>query len=213
MKCAVHPEVDATGFCRNCGKALCPACTREVNGMLYCAPCLSEIVARQQLPAAAGAPSSASPGLAATIGVVPGLGAVYNGQYIKALIHVVVFAMLIAIVSSAHGDAAEAFFGLMIPTFIVYMMVDAYRCAKARQAGQPMPDISAGLGSAGTAASGASPNARLLGPMILIGVGFIFLLHNFDMIDLDRVIARWWPMILIAAGGLMAWRQMNARRS
>jgi hypothetical protein len=212
MKCAVHPEVDATGFCRNCGKALCPACTREVNGMLYCAPCLSEIVARQQVPAA-GAPSNASPGLAATIGAVPGLGAVYNGQYIKALIHVVIFAMLVAIESSAHGNAVETFFGLMIPTFIVYMMVDAYRCAKARQSGQPMPDIIAGSGTSSASASGASPNARIVGPMILIGVGFIFLLHNFDMIDLDRVIERWWPMILILAGGFMAWRQVNARRS
>ena len=31
MKCAVHPEVDATGFCRNCGKAMCPACVRPVR--------------------------------------------------------------------------------------------------------------------------------------------------------------------------------------
>ena len=24
MKCAVHADVEATGYCRNCGKALCP---------------------------------------------------------------------------------------------------------------------------------------------------------------------------------------------
>jgi len=216
MKCAVHPEVDATGFCRNCGKALCPACTREVNGMLYCAPCLSEIVSRQQVPAA-GAPSSASPGLAATLGMVPGLGAVYNGQYIKALIHVVVFAMLIAICNGANGSA-QVFFGLMIPAWILYMMIDAYVCAKARLEGRPMPDYIGSSTPAVAVPRGAPPasvpsNARIVGPLILIGIGFLFLLHNFDLFDLDRLFDRWWPMILIFAGAGLAWRQMNARRS
>ena len=41
MNCAVHSDVEATGFCRNCGKALCPACTREVRGALYCENCLA----------------------------------------------------------------------------------------------------------------------------------------------------------------------------
>ena len=45
MKCAVHAEVEATGYCRNCGKALCPACTREVKGALYCEECLAGLVA------------------------------------------------------------------------------------------------------------------------------------------------------------------------
>ena len=53
MKCAVHTEVDATGYCRNCGKALCPACTREVSGMLYCEACLANLIAHPQ-PAVAG---------------------------------------------------------------------------------------------------------------------------------------------------------------
>ena len=47
MKCAVHPEVDATGYCRNCGKALCPACTRNVQGMVYCEPCLGAMLTQQ----------------------------------------------------------------------------------------------------------------------------------------------------------------------
>ena len=51
MKCAVHTDVDATGYCRNCGKALCPQCTREVRGALYCEECLAGMLAA---PAAAG---------------------------------------------------------------------------------------------------------------------------------------------------------------
>ena len=41
MKCAVHSEVDATGYCRNCGKALCAECERNVRGALYCEDCLA----------------------------------------------------------------------------------------------------------------------------------------------------------------------------
>ena len=60
MKCAVHPEVDATGYCRNCGKALCTACSREVRGMIYCEACLADMVTRPQaLPAAEGGRSPA----------------------------------------------------------------------------------------------------------------------------------------------------------
>lgn len=217
MKCAVHPEVDATGYCRNCGKPLCPNCTREVNGMLYCAPCLTDIVARQQVVAAPS--GSASPGLAATLGMVPGLGAVYNGQYIKALVHVLIFAMLIAICNGTNGSA-QVFFGLMIPAWILYMMLDAYVCAKARREGRPMPDYLGSAAPAGpvasvqaaTVADAPVRNPRIVGPVILIAIGFLFLLHNFDLFDLDRLFDRWWPLVLIFAGAGLAWRQMNVRR-
>ena len=214
MKCAVHPEVDATGYCRNCGKALCPACTREVNGMLYCAPCLTDIVARQQV--ATVLTHGPTPGLAAALGMVPGLGAVYNGQYIKAMVHVLIFAMLIAICSGTNGSA-QVFFGLMIPAWILYMMIDAYVCAKARLEGRPMPDFVGGSTRTVAVPAGAPPatmpgNGRVVGPMILIGIGLLFLLHNFDLFDLDRLFDRWWPMILIFAGAGLAWRQVNARR-
>jgi len=36
MRCAVHSDVDAVGYCRNCGKAMCSACVRQVRDVLYC---------------------------------------------------------------------------------------------------------------------------------------------------------------------------------
>src|SRR3954452_4855746 len=44
MKCAVHSEADATGFCRNCGKPMCAVCVRPVRDVLYCEDCLAKIV-------------------------------------------------------------------------------------------------------------------------------------------------------------------------
>jgi len=45
MNCAVHSNVEASGYCRNCGKPMCPECTRNVGGALYCEPCLAAKVA------------------------------------------------------------------------------------------------------------------------------------------------------------------------
>src|SRR5271165_2127943 len=105
MKCAVHPEVDAAGYCRNCGKPMCPACVRPVRDVLYCEECLAQVMgipapqaadplgaqrapdAQGTLPAAPAVarPGSASPALAFLLGFVPGLGAIYNGEYNKAM--------------------------------------------------------------------------------------------------------------------------------
>jgi len=49
MNCAVHMEAEAAGYCRNCGKALCTQCTREIRGAMYCEPCLSAMVAQRRL--------------------------------------------------------------------------------------------------------------------------------------------------------------------
>ncbi|HEY4977669.1 MAG TPA: B-box zinc finger protein, partial [Candidatus Acidoferrum sp.] len=59
MKCAVHPEVDATGFCRNCGKPMCPACVRPVRDILYCEDCLAQVIGIPAAQSAAVAPGVA----------------------------------------------------------------------------------------------------------------------------------------------------------
>ena len=44
MKCAVHPEAEASGYCRNCGKPMCPACVRPIRDVLYCEECLAKVM-------------------------------------------------------------------------------------------------------------------------------------------------------------------------
>jgi len=41
MKCYNHSDVDATGVCVSCGKAVCKDCGVDVNGKLMCKSCLS----------------------------------------------------------------------------------------------------------------------------------------------------------------------------
>ena len=197
MTCAVHADREATGYCRNCGKALCPECTREVRGALYCEDCLSNLLAGPLSPAnsdaAAAARSETNPALAATLGFIPGLGAVSNGEYVKALIQVLIFGGLIAGVSSDMSSGYIAFLSIALGCFYCYMPIDAYRVAKARRAGQAEPEPL-------VEAKGARP----IGAFLLILIGVLFLLSNFGLLQTDWF-EKAWPIGLIALGGWLIW--------
>jgi TM2 domain-containing membrane protein YozV len=196
MNCAVHSDQPATGFCRNCGKPMCPACTREGNGALYCEPCLGNLVAVTQAP---GSKPGANPGLAAILGLIPGLGAVYNGQYVTALIHVLIFGGLIAMLSSDLPNGLDALFGIAVGCFYCYMPVEAYRTAKAHLLGLPEP-----LGITSLDSTTTKP----IGAIVLIGLGLLLLLHNFDILGRDWV-RKISPIVLIGIGAWLVWDRMK----
>jgi hypothetical protein len=76
----------------------------------------------------AAAPSGPNPVAAALLGFIPGVGAFYNGQYIKGVVHVLIFASLVSIADATDGNP---FFGILIAAFILYMPWEAYRTAKS----------------------------------------------------------------------------------
>src|SRR5215467_2787581 len=139
MNCAVHTDVPATAYCRTCGKALCENCKRDVMGAIYCEPCIAVRLHGGQPAAPVGTPivvsSAPSPGVAMLLGFIPGVGAMYNGQFLKGFIHVVIFVLLIV-----AADNISGMFGLLIAFFICYMAFDAYKTAEAIQKGLPTPD-------------------------------------------------------------------------
>jgi cell wall-active antibiotic response 4TMS protein YvqF/B-box zinc finger protein len=202
MKCAVHSEVDATGYCRNCGKPLCAECERNVRGALYCEDCLAAKMSGA--PAAAFAPAGATtagvppttpehhgrPGVALVLGFIPGLGAVFNGEYMKALIHVLIFGSLIAAQDSHVSGGFHALLGLAIAAFYFYMPIDAYRVAKARETGGASPEPLPIFDMQGRKPTGA---------FILIGLGIFLLLSNLGLFDWDWF-GKLWPVGLIALG-------------
>lgn len=214
MKCAVHSDVDATGYCRNCGKPMCSTCVRPVRDVLYCEDCLATIMgvpgANPAAATDAGAlaapppprpsgPSPSSPGVAFILGFFPGLGAVYNGEYNKALIHIVVFAAMIVGLSSDIGDSADVVLSLLLAGFVLYMAFDAQRVAKARNLGEvPVDPLESW-----------SKN-RPVGPIILIGLGALFLLNNFNWFPFFRI-WRFWPLALIGVGVLMFRNRLDRR--
>jgi hypothetical protein len=158
------------------------------------------------------------------LGFIPGVGAMYNGQFMKGFIHVMIFVLLIVLVSH-HG-----FFGLMIPFFILYMAFDAYKTAEARRLGLPAPDLlgldrvfgfqenhappppppAEPLASAldAGAAAGITQAHRdhvPVGAVVLIILGVVLLLGNLTDLNLHR----YWPLILIAIGLWMAYKRLS----
>lgn len=227
MNCAIHTEMPATAFCRTCGKALCANCQRDVMGAIYCEPC---IAARLQsggptapsvvpITSVEGAPS---PALATLLGFLPGVGAMYNGQFIKAFVHVAIFILLIVATNELSG-----FIGILIGFFVVYMAFEAHQTAKAKAVGQPSPDplgleqlfgihetqshpnrpVSSDATSAQTSTRSGSQNHPPTSAIVLIALGVIFLFaHSFE-INPDKI----WPAFLIVLGLWIAYKRTSGR--
>jgi hypothetical protein len=210
-----------------------------VRGVIYCEECLASHLTGAVPPGASFVPSGSnivpppsdsptgpSPTLAAILGCIPGVGAMYNGEFAKGFVHVLIFATLIWMVSHVNGGIG-AVIGICIGAFFLYMPIEAYKTAKARQMGLPAPDPfgfnnifgpnpSANRGPVTTASvvpsePGASnlapdvpmpePRSRVpLGAIVLIGLGVLFLLDELNLLHFDQVIERFWPLVLIALG-------------
>ena len=241
MNCAIHTDAPAAAFCRTCGKALCENCKRDVMGAIYCEPC---IAARLQT-APAGVPgqpvvpvaavsNAPSPGIAMLLGFIPGVGAMYNGQFMKGFVHVVIFVLLIIASSNVSG-----WFGPLIAFWIFYMAFDAYKTAQAKMLGLPLPDplgldklfgiqessapavpfaapaTSASAPAANVAAATspapvadqpvADPQQTPVGAIVLIALGVLFLLGNIGIFNLHRM----WPLFLIGLGLWIAYKHMS----
>jgi hypothetical protein len=221
MRCAVHSDVDAVGYCRNCGKAMCSTCVRPVRDVLYCEECLAGIVGipapappaaapppelQYQMPPSnlpAGPPnrSRSNPVIAFLLGFLPGMGAFYNEQYGKGMIHLAIFLVLFitGTEGSMNGGGTAALW-ICLSGFWIYMPIDAYRTAKARQAGETLSDP-----------LDSFSKERPIGPILLIGAGVLLLLHNFDWFPWYRISQFFWPAILIGAGVLMMRNRLDRR--
>lgn len=134
MDCVNHAGSAATAYCQNCGRGLCANCTRRTaTGQILCEVCQAACQSAPPFPLPHS--SHANPTVAALLGVIPGVGAMYNGQFFKALVHVVVFVLIVNI-TSEHAP----YVGLFIPAWILYQVFEAYQTARARRDGLPIPD-------------------------------------------------------------------------
>lgn len=217
MNCFNHSDTPAVAYCRACGKALCNDCKRTAQGTIFCdehAPAAAiegavrQAVVNRMAQEAAAKVSSApvsgsiatndvSPGLACLLGFIPGVGAIYNGQYAKGLVHAIIFGLLVSITSSpgTAGDL-EPLFGIMIGVWVMYMALEAYHTARKRRAGEPVDEFSSILDVHGRR------SGFPIGAITLIGLGVLLLLNTTDVIQL-RYLLRYWPVLLILVGAYM----------
>lgn len=198
MKCYKHPQNDAAAYCHHCGRALCTECKHEVRGVIYCEECLAARMGAPGLPPVLG--QGPSPGVALALGFIPGVGAIYNGQVMKAMLQVLLFGTLIAL-GDRVGGPMDTIFGLGAAAFYFYMVIDSYQTAKSKQLGQPAPEWF-GLGDTRLNACCRGP----VGAALLIGLGVLFLLDNLG-IPVIHQLGRFWPVLLIVFGLLLLQRR------
>ena len=232
MNCANHQEVTSVAFCRECGKPMCADCQRPALGSVFCAehapvtatitpqltgsdapPPSPETPRAQQYaesPYTSAAPPrqcdmKSHPLLALFLGFIPGVGALYNGQYAKGLIHAVVFGLLVSITSSSHG-AMEPLLGITISAWVFYMAFEAFHTARKRREGDSVEEFSSLFDIKPT--QGRFP----AGAVLLIALGFILLLDTTDLIDTYQL-ERFWPVGLIVFGGYLLYSRLAGDRS
>ena len=130
MDCVNHSGVNATAIARIAARrsAQLRAGTRP-GGQILCEDCMDSVAEHSAALCRAPRPSGPNPSAAAVLGLIPGVGAMYNGQFFKGFIHVVVFAVLISITDH------YPIFGLFIAAWVLYQSFEAFhtarRCATA----------------------------------------------------------------------------------
>lgn len=207
MNCANHPEAAAVAYCRTCGKPLCQVCQRTAQGSVFCEEHEPRTATSNPYTApppspygtpysVAGNPNAPSPGLAFVLGLIPGVGAIYNGQYAKGLIHVIILGLLIGIMNSGGSHHLEPLIALLMMLLFFYMAFEAYHTAAKRQRGEPVDEFSS-IFPMGRAGRGFPA-----GPLLLIFLGVVFLLDTLDIVRLYQI-ARYWPVFLILLGSYM----------
>jgi hypothetical protein len=198
MNCSVHTDVPAVAFCRTCGKALCADCRHVAQGTVYCAEHLPAVGAPAYTASAAPGVDS-HPGLAFVLGFIPGVGAIYNGQYAKGLVHAIIFGLLVSILAANAAEGLEPLVGIMLAAFVLYMPFEAYHTARRRNQGVRVDEFSSLIERRHHSSGGA---------VTLIIVGAVFLLNTLGIFPLHHIL-RFWPVLLIALGVNMLYSRIS----
>jgi uncharacterized membrane protein YfcA len=134
------------------------------------------------------------------------VGAIYNGQYAKGLVHAVIFGILVSLIDSRASRGLEPLFGMVLAVWIFYMAFEAYHTAKKRRNGEPVDEYSSLL-----QLQGRNDQVPVAGIALII-LGILLLLHTLDLLSFEYV-ARFWPVLLIAAGAYLLYSRFTAPAS
>ena len=202
MYCGYHAKNPAVVQCNQCARWLCPACDHRVRGFPFCQDC---IVAGVELLRHHATPSHilrrrSSPFVATLLSFVPGLGAAYNGQTSKAIVHFAIFASFfqMAVMFPLH------FFILGVVGTWLFAAVDACRTAQLLRAGLS-PDAEEDV-----IARRLYGNPFAWGTTLII-IGTMFLLHT--LLGVTLPIKELLPVALVALGAYMLFDYLRRGKS
>jgi len=213
----VNETQPPVAYCRTCGLGLAQEAVRTVSGVIYCEAHAAAAAAQATPPppswtAAPSAPPSGpcptvggSPGVAFLLGLIPGVGAIYNGQYVKGFIHVLIVGLLCSVASAGVGGL-EPLFAMLIPVWWFYMAFEAYHTAKKKLAGEPVDEYSSVFPLRGA-------QGFPVAPVVLIATGLLFLLNNLEIIRIRQILPYIGPGFLIALGVYLLYLRLAGESS
>ncbi len=124
-----------------------------------------------------------------------GIGAMYNGLYFKGLVYMAIFAALVTLQGHGHG---QPFFGIILAGFYFYQIIESVQTAGAinRRALTGKEDETARIEDQ---ILEPAKSGSIFWGIVLIGLGLLFILANFEVISYDRM---WdfWPLAVIGLG-------------
>src|SRR4030095_9689152 len=197
MTCSYHTRNPATVQCSQCARALCPACDHRIRGFPYCQDCIVAGVEMLRYQQSRNTEPhvirrQTSPFIATFLSFfVPGLGAAYNGQTSKAIVHFAIFASFFQMAVITQGIS---FFVLGVFGTWLFAAVDACRTAQLMRA-CPSPDAEDDV-----IARRLYGNPFAWGTTLII-IGTLFLLHTLLRVTLP--IKELLPVALVALGAYM----------
>jgi TM2 domain-containing membrane protein YozV len=129
----------------------------------------------------------------------PGLGQVYNGQPAKAFVFF--FTWMACLYATIQGDPLPWVFGISFS--YLYGLVDAWRSAELINV-----KAAGGTGESDLEDATESPWWGIS----LVALGVLLLLNNLGWLRLADL-ERFWPLLLVAAGGLFIYGSLHKRRA
>ncbi|HKV41682.1 MAG TPA: hypothetical protein VJX67_20935, partial [Blastocatellia bacterium] len=124
MYCSYHPSNAAKIGCTNCSRPLCSYCDHRIKGYPYCQDCIVMGIEALSRHRNANKRAKNRGRLAALLALVPGLGAVYNHQNVKAIFH---FIGVILLFQLTEIKSLDVLFALAGTVAYFYTIIDAYR--------------------------------------------------------------------------------------
>jgi TM2 domain-containing membrane protein YozV len=192
MYCSYHQSNPARVGCSHCRRPLCSYCDHRIKGYPYCQDCIVRGI--DSLSRSSAENQSTHKGIiAALLGMIPGLGAAYNHQNVKAIFH---FIGTMLLFQFSEIRQLDVFFALAGTAFYFYTIVDAYRTGKRIGAGEDPAIEESRLKRF------LARHVRQLGLLLLAGGTVLFLewLHPFGF---SLPLLRLLPAALILLGGYL----------
>lgn len=134
----------------------------------------------------------------------PGFGLFYLGNYIKGMVHLLIFVALVVLASHSVGTEIPIFV-LMCIAFYIYQLLDCLEETKKINQETTMEQ-------ANVEKTGSKQNISLFAAIVILVLGILFQMAKLEIITFQQIL-RLWPLVLIGLGGKYIYTYMTSKET